>query len=169
MKEPKLEDYMLPILEVLGDDKDNESKEIANLLSSQYDLIQNDRPKRSFLMINAVLGYFKKAIIADLTAPKTFRITHRGRDLLRSKPKNITVEFLRQFPEFDNFIKSRYKQVQKNDRKQIPIETLPEETIETAYEIHKQALADEILDCIKQCTLMAYRVSFLNIKIMPPY
>lgn len=160
---------MLPILKILGDGKNHERKEITNLLSSNNDLIQNDRPRRSHLMINAVLGYFKKAGIAELTAPKTFRISNRGKDLLRDKPKNITVELLRQFPEFDEFIKRRYKQVQKVEHKQIPVETIPEEAIDNAYEIHKQALADEIIDRIKQCSWQFFEILVTDLLVALGY
>ncbi len=169
MKQPKLEDYMLPILEILGDGRDHERKEIANQLFSRYSLIQNDLPQRSALMINAVLGYFRKAKIADLPAPKTFRITNRGQDLLRSKPKKITVKSLRQFPEFDLFIKSRYKQVQAVDRKQKDGEMLPEEAIEIAYKIHKQTLVDEILERVRGCSWQFFELLVKDVLVAIGY
>lgn len=169
MKEPKLEDYMLPILEILGDEKDYERKKIAALLFSKYNLVQNDRPRRSFILINAVLGYFKKALIADLVSPKSFRITDRGKELLKRNPKEITVKSLRQFPEFDSFIKNRYKQELKVDPDQKVEETIPEELIDSTYKIHKQALADELLDRIKQCSWQFFEILVKDLLVVLGY
>lgn len=168
-KEPKLDDYMLPILKILGNNEEHERKNIVSQLSSEYTLVQHDRPKRSTLMINAVLGYLKISKTVDLTAPKTFRITNRGMDILKSKPEKITVELLRQFPEFDLFIKNRYKQVQKGDFEDKLGKRLPEEVIEAEYEIHKQALADEILDRIKQCSWQFFEILVMDLFVALGY
>ncbi len=149
---PKLQDYMLPVLKLFADGGEHIYKEIPAYLEARYELLETDKPNRARVMINNTIGYFVKALILDKTGPQRFKITDRGLVLLQKKPESITVQDLRQFEEFDAFIQSRYKKAEKVDSDKAAGSIVPEDAIESAYQVHKDNLADELLEKVKQGT-----------------
>lgn len=149
---PKLQDYMLPVLNLFADNEEHLYKEIPAFLESRYALLEADKPNRSKVMINSTIGYFVKALILGKTGHQRFKITDRGLELLRKAPEIITVQDLRQFQEFEAFIQSRYKKAEKADADEAAGSIVPEDAIESAYQVHKENLADELLEKVKQGT-----------------
>lgn len=96
--------------------------------------------------------YLKKAGL--LAAPKRgyYEITKRGLDLLSTNPQTINVATLRQYPEFIAFQSPKDS---KPDSEISPAETneltdTPAEALDRAYRSLRDALADEILEKLKQ-------------------
>ncbi len=90
-----------------------------------------------------------------LESPKRglFKITKRGIDLLNQNPQTVNDKTLQKFPEFKEFVSRKNKKsekivIQNNE------ETLntPEESLETAYQTIRNALATEIIEKIKSCS-----------------
>ena len=82
-----------------------------------------------------------------------FKITKRGIELLNQNPQTVNDKTLQQFSEFKAFVSRKNKKseklsIQNNE------ETLntPEESLETAYQTIRNALANEILDKVKSCS-----------------
>ncbi len=148
----KLQDYMLPVLNLFADGEEHLYKEIPTYLETKYALLETDRPDRARVMINNTIGYFVKALILDRTGHQRFKITDRGLVLLEKKPESITVQDLRQFEEFDAFIQSRYKKADKVDLDEAAGSIVPEDAMDSAYQVHKENLADELLEKVKQGT-----------------
>jgi restriction system protein len=94
--------------------------------------------------------YMKKAGLLEPTRRGYYRITPRGKELLRQKPKAINVKLLKQYPEFLEF--QRLKGTRSNEKP----ETLeiskatPSEALEAAYENLRDELMDELLGKLKQ-------------------
>lgn len=167
MNEPKLDEYMLPVLKVFFDKKEHKYHEIIEILTAKYDLIQRDKPKRSMIMINNSLGSFVKAKVLEKTEEKTFKILDRGIQLIEESPEKLSIKDLRQFKEFDEYIMSRYK---KNKSTCIDIGTeLPEDRIESAYEIFKTTLADDLLEKIKDCSWQFFEILVKDLLVAMGY
>lgn len=119
-------------------------------------------------MLNGTIGYFVKAFVLEKTGNQRFKITDRGLALLELKPERITVADLRQFKEFDEFIQSRYK---KADRVE-PDESegsIPEDAIDSAYQVHKENLADELLERVKQGTWQFFEMLVKDLLVAMGY
>jgi restriction system protein len=167
MNEPKLDEYMLPVLKVFVDKKEHKYHKIIEILTAKYDLVQRDKPKRSMIMINNSLGSFVKAKVLEKTEEKTFKILDRGIQLIEESPEKLSIKDLRQFKEFDEYIMSRYK---KNKPTSIDIGTeLPEDRIESAYEIYKSTLADDLLEKIKDCSWQFFEILVKDLLVAMGY
>lgn len=165
---PKLQDYMLPVLKLFTDGEEHSYKEIPAHLEAEFTLLQADKPKRARIMINGTIGYFVKAFVLEKAGNQRYKISDRGLALLELKPERITVEDLRQFKEFDEFIQSRYK---KADRVE-PDESegsIPEDTIDSAYQFHKENLADELLERVKQGTWQFFEMLVKDLLVAMGY
>jgi restriction system protein len=98
--------------------------------------------------------YLKKAGILEPTRRGFYRITERGRDLLKAPPKTINVRFLKKYPEFIEFQKLKGTRTgEKIGLLSGPCElstATPSEALESAYENLRDELADELLGRLKK-------------------
>jgi len=98
--------------------------------------------------------YMKKAGLLEATRRGFYRITDRGRDLLKNQPEAINVKLLKQYPEFLEF--QRLKGTRGGDKATRPKGTAdlsvitPSEELESAYENLRDELADELLSRLKK-------------------
>jgi len=98
--------------------------------------------------------YMKKAGLLESTRRGFFRITPRGRDLLKKKPTKINVKLLKQYPEFLEF--HRLKGTRSGEKKDAPRgsaemgSTTPSEALENAYANLRDELVDELLARLKK-------------------
>ena len=82
--------------------------------------------------------YMKKAGLLEATRRGYYRITQRGRDLLKKKPPKINVKLLSQYPEFKQF--QSLKGTRSGEKTKDSGSTLdfagtkPSEALEKAYE-----------------------------------
>jgi len=98
--------------------------------------------------------YMKKAGLLEATRRGFYRITPRGQDLLKKKPKIINVKLLKQYPEFLEFqqLKGTRSAEKVKDAKEPPDTSAatPSEALEAAYENLRDELADELLARLKK-------------------
>jgi len=87
-----------------------------------------------------------------LSSPKRahFQITDRGREVLKSPPEEVSIKFLSQYPEFQEF-RSRSSKNSEDESDDTESNT-PEETLEAAYLTIRKNLASEVLERVKACT-----------------
>jgi len=167
MHEPKLDEYMLPVLEVFIDKEKHGYHEVVEIISAKYNLIQRDKPKRFPIMINNSLGSFVKAKVIEKTEEKTFKILDRGIQLIEKSPEKLSIKDLRQYKEFDEYIMSRYK---KDKTTNVDIGTeLPEDTIESAFGIFRTTLADDLLEKIKDCSWQFFEMLVKDLLVAMGY
>jgi restriction system protein len=172
MSKPQLTEYFLPTLKSFERKEELRRSEVVDFLQENYNLIQNDTPRRSFIMINTCLGYYLKANILTKTDEGLYKITERGKDILASNVEMIDVKFLRRFPEFDYFISGRYRYENKDSQKDEAAESeniLPEDKILTAYKIHKKNLALELLEKIKNSSWQFFEVLVKDLLVAMGY
>ncbi len=131
--------------------------------------MQADKPGRARVLINTTIGYFVKALVLHKTGDQRFKITHRGLSLLEEMPSGITVQDLRQFEEFNVFIQGRYKKPAKVEQGGSAEETIPEDAIASAYEVHKQTLAEDLLDRVKKGTWQFFEMLVRDLLVAMGY
>jgi restriction system protein len=134
--------------------------EITKLLSSRFTLSDAELTERiprgqSTIFENRVgwaRTYLKKAGLIELVLRGQYRITARGLDV-KSQPSRIDAAFLKQFPEFVDFV------TPKSDGQSPGITTLeppdsqtPLEVLEGAYQRLRKELADELLQIVRAAT-----------------
>lgn len=150
---------MLPLLRIAGDDQDHTLSEAIEILAVQCRLSEEDR--RTLLpsgrqstfdnRVGWVPTHLGKAMLVESPRRGTFRITERGRELLRENPTTINIALLTRYPEYNEF-RSRTRPVidTEHDEPNIQTERTPQETLEISYQHLRATLAQELLERVKK-------------------
>lgn len=109
---PDFETIMQPLLVHLADGRDHDTEETLNILAQKFSLTEDERRQllpsgRQALFRNRVAWakfHLKKAGVVDTSRRGVYRITERGKVLLKSSPERIDVATLQQFEEFRAFL-----------------------------------------------------------------
>lgn len=163
MAVPDYQSLMLPLLRFAGEKQGELSTgEAVEALAGQLALTNADLKEMlpsgiQSAFVNRVgwaSTYMKKAGLLESTRRGHYRITSRGKELLKQQPKAITVKLLRQYPEFLEFeqlkgTRSSEKASASDSTPDISTAT-PSETLEAAYENLRKELADELLARLKK-------------------
>lgn len=155
---PNFQDFMLPLLEILKDGKEYNISDLYDRLAEYFKL--NEEEKRILLpsgkqalyknRIGWAKTYLLKAGLIERTKRGVVRITDRGLEALKQDPKRIDTDYLLQYPEFKEFLK-RNKKSETGDKEKLEKEEYtPFETLDKAYQIIKNQLAQELIDRILQ-------------------
>ena len=142
------------MLELAADGRDHTAAESYKAMARQFKLSDADREQlvpsgRQPTYQNRVAwarSYLTKAGLLESPARGVFRLTDRGREVLKENPAEIDSAFLRRFPEFVAF-KSRTGQPEEASER--TSEETPEETLEQSFLSLKSELADELLQLVK--------------------
>jgi restriction system protein len=164
MSIPDYQACMLPLLLFASDGEEHGMAEAVERLSEQFGLSQEEReellPSGTQFVISNRVGwartYMKKAGL--LTDPRRghFRITDRGKELLKKKPASLSATDLRQYEEFKEFKEFQHKSNKREalgdqDEERSGYST-PEEALEYGYQKLTENLSDELLEKIKTCS-----------------
>nr|MCM0591225.1 restriction endonuclease [Gloeotrichia echinulata DEX184] len=159
MRIPDYQSIMLPLLQLLVDEKEHSLQESIEYLAEKFKLSDEARKEllpsgRQSAFDNRVgwaRTYMKKAGLLEYTRRGYFRITERGLKIINKNPQDINVKFLEQFSEFIDF-KSNRKLENKsgNNQSELISNQTPEEDIETAIQKLNQDLATDIIQTIKK-------------------
>lgn len=154
---PNYQAIMLPLLKAIQDGREYRMANLEELLSEKFKLTEEDRKEllpsgQTFLFANRVgwaRTYLKKAGLLDAPKRGYIIITQRGLNVLKQRPKEINVAFLKQFPDFLEFlILKREDNTQGNEILQPESVQTPEEILEDSYQNIRKSLAQELLDKI---------------------
>ena len=163
MAVPDYQSVMLPLLQFAEERKTEISTDDAvEALATSLGLTEEDLKEmlpsglqRTFVnRIGWATTYMKKANLLESTRRGYYRITPRGRELLRKKPAMINVKILKQYPEFLEF--QKLKGTRSGEKTTTAKESIdgstatPSEALETAYENLRDELIDELLTKLKQ-------------------
>ena len=134
---------MLPLLELAGDKKEYKLSEAIELLSTHFNLTDADRKEllpsgkqaRFANRVGWATTYLKKAGLLTYPARGKFQIAPRGLDTLAQKPARIDIKYLKQFPEYLNFVGAISNSPEVANS---PLEQTPDEVMAAAYgELHQ--------------------------------
>jgi restriction system protein len=160
---PDYQSIMLPLLSFAAvRNEEISTGEAVEALADQLELTDEDLKQRlpsgiQSTFVNRVgwaSTYMKKAGLLEATRRGYFRITPRGRDLLKENPKIMNVKLLKQFPEFQEF--QQLKGTRSGDKKDDTAFDLggatPSEALEKAYDSLRDELANELLEKLKRAS-----------------
>jgi len=162
MAVPDYQSVMLPLLRFAGEKNEETSTgEAVDILAKEFQL--TDEECREMLpsgiqstfanRVGWAATYLKKAGLLEATRRGHFRITARGRELLKKQPKVINVKLLRQYPEFVQFrqLKGTRSSAKTNASERVldSSTATPSEALEGAYENLRDELAEELLGKLK--------------------
>jgi len=163
MSIPDYETLMLPLLQIAAEANGQEVPLVVAVdqLASQFKLTDEDRrellPSGGTFKFSSRVSwartYLQKAGLLEASKRGHFRITDRGRTVLKNKPVRIDGSLLSQFEEFREF--QGRKRERRTDKVEAQINGLAETPIEslaTQYERLREALASEVLERVKKCS-----------------
>lgn len=163
MAVPDYQSIMLPLLQFAAQ-KGTEisTSEAVETLAKELNLTGDDLKEMlpsgiQTTFVNRVgwaSTYMKKAELLEATRRGFYRITDRGKNLLKKQPKVINVKLLKQYREFIEFQQLKGTRAGDNiDKLKITSDAptaTPSEALETAYENLRNELADELLIRLKK-------------------
>jgi len=154
---------MLPLLEMIADGNEHVMRDVTTQVADRFGLTEDERqemlPSGKTPVITSRVAwaktYLKKAGLLEQPRRGVVLITAEGKKVLDRRPKRIDNEFLKQYPSFLNFFSRKdIGGDNATPRAQARVEETqtPEETLETAYQTLRDALADELLEQVKSCS-----------------
>ena len=160
MAVPDFQSLMLPLLKFSADGEEHSMQEAREGLAEVMRLSQEDLEKRlpsgrQYTFANRVAWakvYLTQAGILESPKRGKFNISNRGKQILIEAPDRISIKYLEQFEEFQEF-----RQASSKNRTQKVTHvgdhdtssTTPEETLEQAYQQLRDEVANELLHLIK--------------------
>jgi restriction system protein len=159
---PDYQTVMLPLLKFVSDGQEHSLREAVEHLESVFNLSEDEKkeflPSARYPVFDSRVGwartYLRKAGLLEPTRRGFFKITQRGLEVLKKNPKEINVEFLKQYPEFIEFISPSGTDTEETltVEPEITSQQTPEESLEYAYQKLRQELAQELLNRVKNCS-----------------
>ena len=158
---PDFQTIMLPVLTCVEDGKEWAMKDITKVIEDQYGLSDEERMTMlpsgySRVIVNRVgwaKTHLKEAGLLQSVRRGFVRITSAGRQALEESPGRIDLKYLARFPSYILFRekgKGSASSVEIETETIAEVSTTPHEQIETAFAELQEALADELLDQVKE-------------------
>lgn len=156
---PTFSQIMLPLLEFYKDGEIRNIKDTEPTLAKIFNLNDTDIEEKYsvsnttrifFDRIGWARTFLKKAYLLEQVERGKYKITNRGKELLSTKPKEITVKTLKQYPDFwDQKSIKNHKDTEVFENSQ---EQTPDENIEIGYQKYRELLTLDLLEKVKQST-----------------
>ena len=175
---PTYERIMLPLLEVLKDNKTYTNNECINILAKKLNITEEEKSlcfssgkKRVFYdRVNWAKTYMKKAGLVEAPRRGAVRITELGLELLKENPKELKSKDLLKYDSFYEFVSSSNREENHNENNVVSLnEKTPSEEIANAFENLKTSLADEILEKINSCSFEFFEKLVIELLIKMGY
>lgn len=155
---PKFQEITLPMLKLaadgevwsLADAREEMAKHFQLTEEELAELLPSGRQARFANRVAWAKVYLERGGL--LSSPKRahFQITERGREVLQDPPNEVSIKFLSQYPEFQEFRSRSSKNIEGESDDESS--DTPEETLESAYLTIRKNLAAEVLERVKSCT-----------------
>jgi len=152
---PDFQSLMLPMLTLAQDGKEHSTSEAQEILAKEFHVSESDLAQllpsgKQRVFTNRVhwaKAHLKMSKLFEDTRRSYFKITDRGREVLKQKPSAINIKFLKQFSEYVDFtggnkISASDGPAQKDDT--VVTET-PEELLENGYQKIRKSLEGDLL------------------------
>jgi len=176
---PDYQTFMLPLLKLTQDEIEHKRKDVVDALADQFHLSEQEKvellPSGNNRVIYSRVGwaatYLKKSKLLEAPKRGCLKITQRGIEVLKQNPKTINNDFLRQFPEFNEFVSVKKKKDDK-DTKDVPVSIdsqTPEELLENSYEALNDDLSQELLQIIKDSSPNFFELLVIDLLVKMGY
>lgn len=156
---PDFQTLMLPFLRYVVDGAEHTAPETEDHLAAQFHLDERERNEllssgkqtRFSNRVAWVKQHLLKAGLLESPRRAVFRISDRGRQVLQGNPEKINAAFLRQFPEYVEFVRpSGTSEVKESTGLLETTEKSPKELLDDAYLSLRKALQEELLEKVRQ-------------------
>ncbi len=155
---PDFQTLMLPLLTLFQDGQPKTIGEMnANLAAKfnltpeeQAELLPSGGQSRFENRVGWARTYLKKAALLQRVRSGVYQITHRGAEVLAAAPAKIDLHYLSQYAEIIEFRRRKNHVVEVNDPEADESSQTPKEILEKAHQTLRSALAQEILERIRQ-------------------
>jgi len=165
MAVPGFQELTLPILRELGDGRERTTRETRERVAAALSLSPEDlneilpsgRQTRFANRAAWAHTYLRQAGLLDSPRRGVYRITQRGRDVLKSPPSIIDIPFLLQFPEMVEF-RNRRGAAQDGDttaagsQRDGVLELTPDEEIRAGNQRLRESLAAQLLARVQEAS-----------------
>lgn len=162
---PDTATIQLPLLKLLSDRKEHSYRESLEGLASSFQVSENERNqlipsglKRTFdTRVLWAISQLRNAGLLENTRRGVFKITERGQTVLKENPAKIDTKYLKQFPEFLEFLGAVKSDQQETSKEEVEKEEIekdekaPLEVFEESYQEMRQNLARDLLNQVKNC------------------
>lgn len=156
---PDFQTVMLPLLNYFADQQTRVLRNCVEAMAAEFHLTDEERnellpsgtQRRFDNRIGWALTHLKKAGLLSWPTNGRYQITERGLKVLADPPQRITLSYLDQFPEFQEFRRGQTKVAIPSETVANQVET-PEEMLQGSYQKLRQALATELLQTVKECS-----------------
>lgn len=165
---PTFQECMLPTLQALADGIPRSAKEIRPFIIKRFSVTEKEmqimlpsNQSRLSSNINWARSYLRFAGLIQSPKRGVYIITPDGMSLLASKPEEINVKMLMDYPKFRAWKEGTIRNYDERellqdlpseDKPSENIEITPEEQIEGAYRQMRSALVEDLLEQIAQQT-----------------
>ena len=160
MAVPGFQEFMLPLLLITNDGNDHTLADVLDRLFRDLRLTDDDRRemlpsgRKTRFEDRAAWAqtYLRSACLLESPRRGVFRITDRGRQVLRNRPARVDIAFLSQFPEFQQLRRSQGQRPPGDggDGPEVPgPDQTPHEALETSYQNLRRELAQDLLQRVK--------------------
>ena len=158
MAVPDFQTIMLPLLRVADDEIEHTVHDAVAILAREFsltdeeinELLPSGKQKRFSNRVGWSRTYLTKSGLLQAPRRTYFKITERGKDVLKNNPSRIDMNFLKQFPEYVEFKKRKRKPAdteEKDIEDSISFENqTPEEILDDAYQEIRNGLIQELLE-----------------------
>lgn len=158
---PDFQTVMLPFLAYMSDNNEHSLRQVIEHLASHFELAPADRqemlPSGTKPIFDNRVSWAKTYLLKAglLESPKRaiFKITPRGQQVLGQNHQRIDIAFLKQFPEFIEFLRpgNSNESQQVTSEHNDTVQSTPEEILEDSYQNIRRTLAQDLLAKIKVC------------------
>lgn len=156
---PDFQSVMRPLLEHLSDGKERTNQETLESLAELYRLTPAERAEllpsgKQPVFVNRVAwakSHLKRAGVIESPSRAVYRITPRGRELLKTVDGPINMKVLERFEEYQRYRGGRSAAGGSAEQEPSSDVMTPEEHIEHGYTQLRTRLIAEIVDNVKQC------------------
>ena len=154
---PDFQTLMRPLLELALDGQEHSLSEAREKLAASFHLTEEEKQAllpsgRQATFANRVAWakvYLTAAGALDSPRRGYFRITSRGRELLRDVGTRITIKDLERYPEFVEFRAPKHREQPVPPADDDSEEKTPEEMLEDSYQKFRNNIASELLARVK--------------------
>lgn len=162
MSIPTYEECMLPLLKLLEERSEVSARDAYPILADKLSLTEEERtkllPSGGMEVFKSRVGwartYLKKAGLMETPQRGLWKVTQRGRDILKNSPSEIDVEFLMKFPEFKKWYEHEETELPSSSSNAALEDrtATPEEQLEAAHGVLLALLKSELLQQVKSCS-----------------
>lgn len=176
---PDYQSLMLPVLQTVMDRQEHPIPQMRQRIAEELRLPQTELLERlasgsQTIFANRIawaVQYLKSAGAIEAVRRGVYKITDRGVSLLDGPPSGISAKTLRRFPEFVEF-EGKGSETEAPTTPTRPLsetKATPEESLDGSFRVLREALANELLETIKNGLPAAFEQIVVHLLVAMGY